>query len=275
MKKIFTLIASIIAFSSFSQAPTTCSLDPAFVASNKNGIWPDSATNFVQAYVGQPYGQNITVKIPKDTLQGFIKICFNRFEVSTPGSYTNFNLPPGLNFLAGPTVTNTSGTFKFPGNANSCAVISGTPTTAGTYTVQFRVVAYGTPTTASGTCPASPNVNGGSAVNSTTLSYYVIQVNPPAAISENVNSKSFDLVNVPNPVSSKTSIRFHVNDEALAKLKVYNILGDKIFEDKFRTNVGDNSYELNVSDWNSGIYLYSIQYKNYTESKRMVVNSTH
>jgi hypothetical protein len=272
MKKIFTLICFLSLGSIFAQAPTTCSLDPVFIAMNKYGIWPDSATNFVSGTVGTPYGQNLTVKVPKDTVQSGFTICFNRVEVSTPTTAVNFNLPPGLNLLAGTSVTNSAGTFKFPGNANTCAVISGTPTTAGTYTLQFKVQPYLSPS--AGSCPSNPNVNGGSAlVGPTTLLYYKITISPAAAIKEEVTAKSMNLVNIPNPVNGKTTIRFSVKDESLAKISVYNILGDKIMDEKFKTVYGEKAYELNASDLSNGIYLYSVTYKNHTETKRMIVNN--
>ncbi len=274
MKKIYTFILALSYVLAIAQAPTTCSLDPAFLAMNKAGIWPDSATNFIQGTVGLPYGQNITVRVPKDTVQGPVTICFNRIELSTPSSYTNFNLPPGLNLLAGTTVTTASGIYKFPGNASSCAVISGTPTTAGTYTVQFKVQPYLTPSI-TGPCPTTPNYNNGSASLSPaqTLSYYIIQINPAVGIKEEVTSKSLNVTNIPNPFFAKTTIKFNVKDEASAKICVYNLLGDKIFEDKIKTTYGDNSYELDGSNWSNGIYLYTIQYKNFSETKRMVLTA--
>ncbi|MGZ3900685.1 MAG: T9SS type A sorting domain-containing protein [Bacteroidia bacterium] len=272
MKKIFTLVISFSSLICLSQAPTTCTLDPVFVASNNTGIWPDSATNFISGTVGMPYGQNITVKVPKDTVSGGVTICFNRVELSTPTGFTNFNLPPGLNLLAGTTVTNSSGTYKYPGNANSCSVISGTPTTAGTYTLQFQVQPYLTPAFSS--CPSNPNVTGGSAlVGPTILTYYKIVIAPAVGIKEEVSSKSLNLTNIPNPFSGKTTIKFNVKDESAAKISVYNLLGEKIFDDKIKTTYGENSYELNGSDWNNGIYLLTIQYKNHTETRRMVINT--
>jgi hypothetical protein len=272
MKKIFTLACFFTMFVAFSQAPTTCSLDPTFIAMNKYGIWPDSAMNFVSGTVGMPYGQNLTVKVPKDTTSGSVTFCFNRVEVSTPTTAVNFNLPPGLTLIAGPTVTNTSGTYKFPGNANGCAVISGTPTVAGTYTLQFKVQPYLTPAFSS--CSSSPNVNGGSAlVAPTTLVYYKITINPVAGVKEEVTSKSMNLINVPNPVNGKTTIKFNVKDESPVKISVFNILGDKILEERFKTAYGENAYELDASHWSNGIYLYTINYKNHSETKRMIVNN--
>lgn len=273
MKKIFTLALIFNVVAAFSQAPTTCSLDPGFIASNKSGIWPDSAMNFVSGTVGSPYGQNITVKVPKDTVSGGVTICFNRVELSTPSGYTNFNLPPGLNLLAGPTVTNSSGTYKFPGNANSCAVISGTPTTAGSYTLQFKVQPYLTPAFSS--CPNNPNVTGGSAlVGPTTLTYYIINIAPVTGLKEEVNSKSLNLTNIPNPFSGKTTVKFSVKDESQVKIAVYNLLGNKIYEEKYKTVYGDNSFDVDGSNWSNGVYMLTVQYKNYTETRRMVVNST-
>lgn len=274
MKKIYTFILALSYVIALAQAPTTCSLDPAFLATNNAGIWPDSATNFIQGTVGLPYGQNITVRVPHDTVQSSITICFNRVELSTPTAFTNFNLPPGLNLLAGTTVTAATGIYKFPGNASSCAVISGTPTTAGTYTLQFKVQPYLSPSPF-GPCPATPNYNNGSSAiaPATTLSYYIIQINPAVGIKEEVTSKSLNVINVPNPFTAKTTIKFNVKDEASAKICVYNLLGDKIFEDKIKTTYGDNSYELDGSNWSNGMYLYRIQYKNFSETKRMVLTA--
>lgn len=270
MKKITTLFLAFSFAFAIAQT-TTCSLDPVFVSSNKNGIWPDSVVNFVQGTVGFPYSQNITVKVPKDTVASGITICFNRVEVSSAATYTNLNLPPGLNLLAGPTVTNSSGTYKFPGNANSCAVISGTPTTAGTYTLHLSVQPYLTPSFSS--CGNNPNYNSGSASLSpaTIVNYYVIKINSPLGIKEDVNSKTLNVSNVPNPFSGKTAIKFTVKDEANAKICVYNLLGDKIFEDTIKTTYGDNSYDLDGTNWSNGMYLFTINYKNFSETKRIVL----
>jgi len=272
MNKIYLIILSVITLTNKAQV-ASCSLDPIFIASNKTGIWPDSATNFISGTEGQAYIQNLTIKVPKDTVTGFGTFCFTRIEVSSPTGITNFNLPPGVSMLAGNNVTLSGSTFKFPGNANTCALLSGTPTVAGTYTCQFKVQPY--VTTSGGSCPASPNVNSGSAITAPqTLTYYKIIIAPVAGIKEEVNAKTLNLNNIPNPFSNKTAIKFNVKDEAPVKICVYNLLGSKMFEDKFKSVKGDNVYELDATEWSSGIYLYTVQYKNHTETKRMVLNST-
>jgi hypothetical protein len=267
MKKLYAFIFSALTISGIAQV-ASCSVNPVFVASNKTGIWPDSATNFVAGTVNSNYLQNITVKVPKDTVTGFGTFCFNRVELSNPSGFTNFNLPPGLTLLAGNNVTITGSTYKFSGNATTCALISGTPTLAGTYTVQFKVQPY----ISTSPCTGTPNTSQGSAITPpTTLAYYIITIGQ-TSIKEEVSAKSLNISNIPNPFTNKTSVKFTVKDEAPAKICVYNLLGDKIFEDKFKTVLGDNTYELNASDWYSGIYLYSLQYKNHTETKRMILN---
>jgi hypothetical protein len=272
MKKILCLLLIGLGFDLAAQT-STCTLDAGFVASNKKGIWPDSAMNFVSGTVGIPYFQNLTVKVPKDTVVNPITMCFNRVEVSSPNGVPNFNLPPGLNMLAGNNVTITSGVYKFPGNANTCGEISGTPTLAGTYTLQFKVQPYLTPT--GGSCSSNPNVAGGSSsyASPTTLLYYKIVINPPAGIKEEVNKRSFALSNIPNPASYKTNIKFLVEDEAVAKISVYNLLGVKIYSSEFKTSIGENSQEIDCSTWAQGVYLYTVNYKDHSETKRMIVNS--
>ena len=80
---------------------------------------------------------------------------------------------------------------------------------------------------------------------------------------------------MPNPFSGITTILFNVKDEALAKICVCNLLGEKVFEEKIKTTYGNNIYELNCTNWNNGIYLYTIQYKNFSVTKRMVLTGNN
>lgn len=277
MKKIYSLLFFVF-IGIFVQAQVpTCSLNPTFIASNKKGVFPDSVTNFITGTVGQAYEQNLTVKVPLDTIQSPLKFCFNRVVLSTATTVTNYNLPPGLNFGSSTPVVlngtvNGAPSLKFPGNANNCASIYGTPTAAGTYTLQLKVDAYAT-LQAIGNCPASPNITSGTNLSSSVLKYYIITINPPAGINENISSKSFGLQNNPNPFASKTTITFNVKDENLASINVYDVLGKIIFTDNFKTKIGENHYEFDGNKLTSGFYFYTLSYKNYSETKRMIIAS--
>ena len=272
MNKIYTLLlAFLILNTEWSLAQVaSCTLDPTFVASNKKGIWPDSATNFISGTVGVPYKQNLTIKVPKDTVTNPLTLCFNRIEVTTNTGITNFNLPPGLNMLGGTNVTVTAGTYKFPGNANTCAEIAGTPTVAGSYTLQFKVQPYMTPAVVS--CPSSPNTAGGSALSAPTiLTYYIINIAPPAGIREKVDRNSINLNNFPNPAKNGTTIQFTVEDIAPVKVVVHNILGEQLLIKQTESRIGQNDLYIDCSKINSGIYFYTLHYKNFSETRTFII----
>lgn len=261
-------------FNAAAQVPT-CSLNPTFISSNKVGIFPDSATNFLQGTVGVPYVQNITVKVPKDTVSASILFCFNRFVLSTPSGTVNYGLPSGLNFgvnlaaLQNGTV-NGAPSFKFPGNANNCAIIYGTPTTAGTYTLHLKIDAFATPALTS--CPSTPNVNGGTNVSTNYLNYYIIKINAATGLKE-IGKNSFNLQNVPNPFTNKTTIKYFVAESGQATITVHNMLGKQVFETGINAEPGDNDYVFDASSLSEGMYFYTIKFKNFTETKRMILYS--
>lgn len=274
MKKIYLslILISAFVFNMQAQVPT-CSLDPTFVASNKVGIWPDSATNFISGTVGVPYVQNITVKVPKDTVSGSIKFCFNRFVLSNPTGTVNYGLPPGLNFGSSTPVVangtiNSAPSLKFPGNANNCASVYGTPLTAGTYTLHLKIDAYATPTI--GNCANSPNISGGSNVSTQQLNYYIITINAATGLKE-IGKNSFNLENVPNPFSNKTTIRFFILEEGQAKIEVHSMLGKLIYSTNVNAQPGFNEHVFNGENLSNGMYFYTIKYKNYSETKRMIL----
>ena len=277
MKKIyltlFTITASVV--SVFAQTVPTCSLNPTFIAGNKVGVYPDSATNFVAGVVGQPYEQNITVKVPKDTIAGPLHFCFNRFVLSTPSGTVNYNLPPGL-MIGSSTAAVANGTvngatsLKFPGNANNCASIYGTPTVAGSYTLTLLVDAYGTPLI-TGSCSSSPNVSGGTNISSQTLKYYIINIAPAVGVQELKNDRMSLSQNFPNPSSLTTDIKFYVEGNDEATITVYNMLGDIASSQTVKTVVGENTVSINTSALAAGTYIYTLKYKGATATKRMIV----
>ncbi|MBL7917211.1 MAG: hypothetical protein JNM96_02365, partial [Bacteroidia bacterium] len=191
MKKIYLLLSILFAINVGKAQVPTCSLDPVFLAMPKAGIWPDSATNFVSGTVGVPYLQNITAKVPDDTIQSIIKFCFTRFVMSTPTTAVNYDLPPGLNFASSTAsvnngILNGAPSFSFPAKANNCASIYGTPTAAGSYTLKLVIEAYATSTTVAGNCPVTPNYGGGLKISTSNLGYYIINISPSAGINESV-----------------------------------------------------------------------------------------
>lgn len=271
-RSLLSIVFALAASSALLAQVPTCSLNPTFISSNKVGVYPDSATNFMPGSVGTAYAQNLTVKVPKDTTSGPLHLCFNKFVLSTPSSATNYGLPPGLNFYVNSSAlqngtVNGSPSFLFPGNANNCAVIAGTPTASGIYTLHLVVDAYAT--YSPGSCPATANTSGGSVVSSQTLNYYIIKID---ALGVNELEKpELNMQTMPNPFSGKTKIRFTLPDQSPVKLTVHNTLGVKVMETTINGQIGENNYQLNAQDWTAGMYFYTVKYRNYSETKRLIL----
>ena len=268
MKKIYLVFSFLFvtAISNvWSQAPA-CNFDMTFLATGRDGIWPDSATNFVSGNVGTPYVQNITVKIPYDTTAlvfgtvqtvNFLRIDLQR-NITTPA---NYGLPPGLNIAVGPNVpsNSTNTTYRFPGNDTSCMVIWGTPTTAGTYTVSFTLKTFVTqfPLTS---------------VSTDVVDYYRIVIDSPIGLNETPNSKFEFLNSFPNPANSTATIRFNSPKSTIAKLSVFNTLGKAVITKSIDTKQGENDFNLSVKDLSSGIYIYSLELEGKTITKKLIVS---
>ncbi len=279
MKKIYLSIISVAAtLSSLSaQIAPTCSLNPTFIASNNVGVFPDSVTNFISGTVGVPYLQNITVKVPQDTSASGFTFCFNKFVLNTPTGITNYNLPPGL-MIGSSTSAVLNGTVNgapsllFPGNANNCASIYGTPTTAGSYTLQLEIQPYVngpvTPFT-----PCSNNPSGGSTniTPAQLLRYYIININAPTGVLDLGKDKMALYQNEPNPFTRNTDIKFYVEGEDDAIITIYNSLGAIVNQQIVTTRIGENKVKIDASTLSSGTYIYSLKYKDAVITKRMML----
>jgi hypothetical protein len=280
MKKIYLTIISLTAViaSVFAQTVPTCSLNPTFIASNKVGVWPDSLTNFISGTVGIPYEQNLTVKVPKDTTTSGFTFCFNKFVLYTPVGVTNYNLPPGLNIGSSTSAVangNINGaiSLKFPGNANNCASIYGTPTVAGSYTLQLAIQPYTNGPVVPFISPCSNNPASGSTVTAgpQVLNYYIINISSPTGLVDLGNDKMSLSQNIPNPFSSTTDIKFYVEGEDDATVTVYNTLGAIVSQQTVNTVVGENKVTINAINLSNGTYMYSLKYKGAIATKRMMI----
>jgi type IX secretion system substrate protein len=253
MKKIYVLLMLLPLYSLKAQTVPTCSLNSSFIASGKDGIYPDSALNFVNGTVGQPYLQDATIVIHLDTVVSGQTCTYSTINLQS--SSNNYGLPPGLS-LAG-----TPSNFKFPGNDSSCMIIYGTPTTAGSYTLTFVLKVY---CTQFGPIPA----------DTYTLGYYHITISAAAGIETNMAPNyGFQVMqNSPNPViSSTTNVKFTTPADGKAKMSVFNITGQKMADKEFMVQRGDNSYDFDTTILENGIYLYSIEFNGQKQVRRMVV----
>ena len=247
LKKILLIPIAIflIQLSVFGQA---CQPDPIYTT---KGVHPDSATGFDTAYVGIAYTQLVTIIVPKDTTPAFPPIPLT-WDSTVLTSVSG--LPAGLSYACWNNSSNPN-RCSWKGNTKGCAIITGTPTTAGTYSLLFKTDNY---------------VAGGGA-NPYDITYYKIVVMPSTTgINENPGIQTL-LQNNPNPFNDKSEILFTAEDNGFAKFKVYNMIGTVVQEYDIRAKKGVNKLELDAKDFDSGIYFYSIVNGNNVFTRKMIV----
>ena len=89
------------------------------------------------------------------------------------------------------------------------------------------------------------------------------------------NQKLFNLKNYPNPFNSQTTIGFTLNSLALLKIKIYNIVGEKVYSiEKQPEKLGINYLDItmNSSQFTSGIYFVNLAQANVNESIKIILS---
>jgi hypothetical protein len=154
-------------------------------------------------------------------------------------------------------------------------------TNSGAYEYKYAAVYPGADTINGGSTPLDNE--GGFGQN-----HLFILSDQPAGITLNNNFGDFtvgvdqvgDLVpmayelgqNYPNPFNPSTTIRFSVPEAGLVTLKVYNLLGEEVAT-LLNNEQAAGVYEANfdASRLSSGIYFYTLEAKNFTSTKKMVL----
>jgi len=78
--------------------------------------------------------------------------------------------------------------------------------------------------------------------------------------------------NYPNPFNPSTNISYQLKEDGFVNLTIYNSIGESISElVNQRQEQGNYSIEFNASNLPSGIYFYSIQTENFTDTKKMIL----
>jgi hypothetical protein len=246
MKRTLLLLSFITIFSFGAWAQCT----PATVGNA--GIYPDSATNFLPAFQGQPYNQVITVKVPEDTTALGLDINFNKIVLN---SITG--LPQGLTYACIPS------NCEFPGNATNCAVITGTTNDpVGEYILTIKVTPWVTIATDPTVIPYQQE----------TLSYYKIMVNPFNS-TQSLNPNTFSVSqSTPNPSDNACDIYYTLTSRADVEIRLMNAIGKEVQRIKTNGNSGVNKYQLNTENLPQGIYFYSLFNGQTTVTKRLVVS---
>jgi hypothetical protein len=253
MKKILlTLVLTIATIFASAQ----CMPDLQFTDA---GIYPDSATGLVNAYVGQNYSQNITIITPLDTSVaslGGLTVTIDSINLT---SVTG--LPPNFAYTCDPP------SCGFPGGTIKCAELYSTinPTTSdiGLYNITFETKTY----------VIAPIV--GAITQDDVIDYYYIEIldNTTSVINQ-FSSLTFELKGVfPNPAVNNAKIQFISGTSEAVIFKVYNLLGEEVDLQIIHSQRGVNTINLNTTSYSEGMYLYSINNGIENLTKRMIVKN--
>ena len=233
------------------------------------GVSPDPnlGETFVDGIVGQNYNDVVYVLAPEnvadvDTLFEGLDITIDSISLD---SITIFN---GLadvqlsNIGLNVSCNNNGDSPNFPchfmpGNAY-CGDIFGVPTAAGEFQVKIFVTVFFNFLGPQSAPYAIENYT----LNITDGEIAVLEAN----VSQNVLNQ-----NTPNPASNKTQISYELTRSQEVTFEVRNLIGQVVYNQKGISKKGTNTIDLNTSDLESGIYIYSIQMADKKLSRRMVV----
>ncbi len=77
--------------------------------------------------------------------------------------------------------------------------------------------------------------------------------------------------NSPNPAINNTSILVSTEKEGVINLRVNNILGQVVHQESVNNSALAHTFNVNVSNLESGIYFYTVEFGESSITKKMVV----
>ncbi|GIR13336.1 MAG: hypothetical protein CM15mP23_19110 [Cryomorphaceae bacterium] len=179
----------------------------------------------------------------------------------------------------------------FEANTSGGVVLSGIPTETGLYELALSAavsingaplginldVDFNIPYTG-GNVLLDLALNGDYSVLNDVIPTFFINVEPaennPNLSIDSKNIENFDrFVMSPNPASEIASFSFYNNDAKYISLEIYDLLGNLVYADQLKGCVQtEQTYNVNTSLFNNGVYLYKMSTSNASHSGRLVVN---
>lgn len=77
---------------------------------------------------------------------------------------------------------------------------------------------------------------------------------------------------LPNPSNTTATVSFMMNTYELVEISAYDMLGREILKTEIDGTIGKNTYTIDVADWSTGVYFYSISTEATTHTQRMMVD---
>ena len=243
MKKIYMLTFAFYLISFISKAQCTAALDCADTL-----FCPQVLP---VAYVGKPYDQTITVKIPVNVKYQLFNATIDSVIIDSIG-----NKPK--NFTYEPNPAN-----HFNGGQLGCIRFFGTPIMSDTsihkITIYYRF--FGQYLLGSAVLPSSYD-----------LPIEILDTTP-TGIAKTEAFKFNVSQNVPNPFAKKTEIEVSSPNNAKIELNIYNIVGKLVRTEKYSVSAGISKIIFESNSLPAGIYFYKISNGSQTATHRMIITN--
>ncbi len=250
MRKLLPLLFIAIGSAAIAQP---CTPNPLY-ADSIFGVWPDTTTNFVWGALGEPYFQDLNLIVPEDA--GVIDPNFSG-QIIDSVAFTGINgLPNGLIVVC---ASQTGAPCTYITGQLGCGVIQGIPTEFGQFPLVLNVLAY---TTFFGNVIPVPY----------SFSGYKINISQMVNVEEIGATGLAQVRNVPNPFAVRTQIEFQMPRASQVRVRVFNLLGEELWEQTLQGKAGMNRIPFESRDMPDGVYLYKVEAGKEAHTGRMVLN---
>lgn len=218
------------------------------------GVWPDTTENFKSAFLGQFYSDTLNLIVPTNAADIPAEPPYPSTVIDSIQLISVTGLPPGLSVSCN---SQTSAFCTYLPTVLGCGLIEGTPTQLGTFDLVLNVKVWTT-----FIIPLDIDVS---------FPGYEIIVDDNTAIIAPVNPGLSGVRNVPNPFSSRTSIEFNAGRAGMARLRVFDLVGEQVWDQSVQTRSGANKVVFESGDLPAGVYLYKIESGSNTYTGRMAL----
>lgn len=93
--------------------------------------------------------------------------------------------------------------------------------------------------------------------------------NNPVSVNE-LNKKNEHIKIFPNPTTNQLTLEFEQNDSESTLLEIKNILGQTVYTETFKSNIGKQLKTIDVSLFQNGVYFIQLKNQNKTYSAKFI-----
>ena len=259
MKQI--LLFALVAFSVQTFAQTNPCVPNMELQDSLFGLWPDTIENLAEGNINIYYEDYVQIKTPATAGEvPDVPEEYAMFTIDSIGLVEAQGLPEGIEMSC------STPSCNYNGNEVGCVTVYGITDTSGVFDLTFVVDGW---ITVFFQPLAMSDV-----VGYVEIDGYKLIINGDGTSIDVVYTNSFSVLqNAPNPVTDKTAIYYNVVNNQKVTFEVFNMLGAKIKSESLSAKKGVNQINLDASQFDAGIYFYTLSNGDQTISKRMIVAS--